>query len=355
MATVVGALATASGSTTVNPEAIKGVAGAFSSNVSIGILSGQKVNIPGIGEVTPGALINLMKTDANSRNLASPNILTSNNEEANITVGDKLIFPTTVVASGGATSQQVQKEDVDTSMTIKPNISNSNYVTLNFQIEANRVTTIDQKTGFPQIGKRKTKQSVIVKNGQTVVISGLIMDAQSESYQKIPLLGDIPVLGWLFRNSSISSKKSNLVIFLTPHIIHGAEDLATVYKKKMKERDEYFEQIFGRKYANDEFYQKLPKSSDGEYRPTADDDAEDRRQAKTQEELKKMMDLGSEDQKAIDAAKAQKKGVSEEAITVPVPTGGDAGPTGAVMPLPEAPAPAPMEEELPPPPPPPTE
>ena len=337
MAALITALASAQGQPagTVNTNAIQGVASAFSSNLAIGILSGQSVNVPGIGEVTPGAIINLMKEDINSRNLASPHILTSNNEEAVISAGQKLLFKTSVTSGVGSISQQIQKEDVDTTLTIKPNISNSDYVTLNFQVEANRVVG-QNADNLPTIGKRKTKQVVTVKNGQTVVISGLMSQDQREVFQKIPLLGDIPVLGWLFRNTSISNVKNNLVIFLTPHIIHGAEDLAAVYKSKMKERNDYFEQVFGKKYAKDDFYRKLPTDADGEYRPNEEDKAEDRRQAKTQEELRRMIDAGS-DEDLDSKKKKQDNDKPEELLTVPVPTGSEVAPNSPV----ETPAPLP--------------
>lgn len=355
MGSLVQAMATAGTGDSVNATAIQGAAQAFTNNpLSIGILSGQQIKIPGFGNITPGAIISLMKQDVNSKSITSPNILTSNNEEAVISAGEKINFTTTVATPQGTTSQQVQSENVDTTLTIKPNISNSNYVTLNFQIEANKLTTTDPKTGLPQIGKRKTKQIVTVKTGQTVVISGLMSDEQTESFQKVPLLGDIPVLGWLFRNTSIRKVKKNLVIFLTPHIVHGAEDLAEIYKRKMKERDEYFEQIYGRRYAKDDFYKSLKTNEDGEYRPTKEEEMEDQRQEKTKDELRKMMDL-SEEHKAEDE-KARKARLEKEApVTVPVPMGGsDGGGGGGVPPpvdvAPSMPEPV-MEEDIPPPPP----
>jgi general secretion pathway protein D len=338
----------------VSNETIAGVANAFKDDLSIGILSGQAINIPGIGDVTPGALIRLMKTDTNSRSLSSPNILTSNNEEATLSSGEKLLFRTQVTTTTG-TSQQIDKQDVDTTLTVKPNISNSNYVTLVFQIDANNVLSVDPVDKLPKIGKRKTKQTVIVKTGQTVVISGLMSEDQSESYAKVPLLGDIPVLGWLFRNSTISKRKKNLVIFLTPHIVHGAQDLANIYKAKMKERDDYFEQVFGKHYAKSDFYRSLPTMQDGEYRPTKDDQIEDRRQDKTNEELRKALDLDS-NSKLNDNKDEINSNVDENALTVPFSFSGEGGAGGTVVEPPAPPpAPEPMQEDIPPPPAPPSE
>ncbi len=317
------ASATAAGSTANNSTNATAVANAFTgSPLSVGILSGQSIQVPGIGKVTPGAIISLLKQDTNARNLQSPNILTSNNEEATIQVGQKIFYKTSVITPQGTVNNTPQKEDVDMTLTIKPNLSNSNYVTMSFQIEANKVLEYTAD-GFPIIAKRKTKQSVVVKNGQTVVISGLMENNQTETFQKIPLLGDIPVIGWLFRNTSTENSRKNLVIFLTPHIVHGGEDLAAIYKIKLKERDEYFEQVFGRKYAQSEFFQSLPKAEDGEYKATKADEAEEKRIKATNEELYRAMNL-SEDKSDDSKADLAKKN-AEEALTVPIPMGGDNG------------------------------
>ena len=266
------------GSTTVTPDAAKAAAGAFAADdMTIGILSNQKVSIPGLGDFSPGALIKMIKTDSNTRVLSSPHIMTSNNEEAKITVGDRVFFKTYETnATTGTQVPKIDKEDADLSLTLKPNISNSNYVTMKVDIEASSVDQ-DSATLLPKVKKRKTGQVMTVKNGQTVVVSGLVQTREVETFQKIPLLGDIPVLGWLFRNSSIGHVTSNMVIFLTPHVIHGADDLAAIYQSKVKERDEYLEYVYGNSFKDDRFYALLPKAEDGAYRPDASDLDEKRR------------------------------------------------------------------------------
>ncbi len=347
MGSLVGALATLPG-TTPSAQNLQGVSDAFSKDLSIGILAGQKVHLPGIGDVTPGALIHLMKTDSNSRSVSSPNVLTSNNQEASITVGQKYLYKSTNTTAAGGTSQKIEKEDVDTTLTIKPTISYSDYVTLDFSIEANNFAGFVD--GVPQTSKRKTKQVVTVKNNQTVVISGLVQTKQTETFQKIPLLGDIPVLGWLFRNSQTTSSRTNLVIFLTPHIVHGANDLAAIYKQKLKERDEYFAEIFGKRYNQDDFYKKLPTPENGEFRPTKGDEAEQKRLDQLNEELIKVMDGGAKEQADTDAEENLQK--KEESVKAPVGTaptannaagGGDFSTHAAPSPL----VPVPTEEIAP--------
>lgn len=264
--------------TTPNPDAAKAAAGAFAAeDMTIGILSNQKVSIPGLGDFSPGALIKMIKTDVNTRVLSSPHIMTSNNEEAKITVGDRVFFKTYETnATTGTQVPKVDKEDADLSLTLKPTISNTNYVTMKVDIEASSVT-FDPNAQLPKVKKRKTGQVMTVKNGQTVVVSGLVQTREEETFQKIPLLGDIPVLGWLFRNSKIDHTTSNMVIFLTPHVIHGADDLAAIYQSKVKERDEYLEYVYGNSFKDDRFYALLPKAEDGAYRADASDINEKRR------------------------------------------------------------------------------
>ena len=340
MAPLITAIASTGDGAAPNPTTIGQAAQAFQNNLAVGILSGAQIKVPGIGTLTPGAIINLMKEDVSNRSLSSPNILTSNNEEATVTSGQKFLYKTANITSTGVSSETVQKEDVDTTLTVKPNISNSNYVTLDFKVEANRV--IGQNGNVPNVGKRSTKQKVTVKSGQTVVISGMMQDFEQEKYQKIPLLGDIPVLGWLFRNTTTTKSKNNLVIFITPHIVHGAEDLAVIYKRKLKERDEYFEAVFGRRYANNDFYRSLPNEEAGQYKPTREDLLEDKRQAKTNEELRKMMDAGANNNNSENNNNLNGK---DDALTVPVPGGGDISePASPATPPPVAPNP---EEEQP--------
>jgi general secretion pathway protein D len=273
MATVI-----ASQTTAATPASSVAAAGAFAAeDMTIGILSAKTVDIPGIGKFSPGALIKMIKTDENTRVLSSPHIMTADNEEAKITVGEKVYFRSAEASTTGVQTSKVEREDVDLSLTLKPTISNSNYVTMKVDIDASSFGGLDSVSLLPKIKKRKTGQVLTVKNGQTVVISGLVQTQEFESFQKIPLLGDIPIIGWLFRNSKIGHSTSNMVIFLTPHVVHGSDDLAAIYQQKIKERDEYMEYIYGSSFKDDRFYSMLPKAEDGKYVPDAKDEDERKR------------------------------------------------------------------------------
>lgn len=298
------------------------VAKTFAEDMTIGILSNRTVNVPGIGDFSPGALIKMIKSDANTRILATPHIMTANNEEAKITVGEKIFFRSEDrSATTGVATSKVEKEDVDLSLTIKPNISNSNYVTMKMQLESSSAE-IDPDSKLPKVKKRASSQVMTVKNAQTVVVSGLVSTQETEVFGKIPLLGDIPILGWLFRNTQKISRTSNMVIFLTPHIVHGADDLAEIYRKKVKERDEYLEFVYGENFRDDRFVAMLPTLEDGLYKPDqADVDDKLRR-----DELRRSLledDANSRTGPSIPP-------ISKEMMTTPTPVPMNAGIGGGV-------------------------
>jgi general secretion pathway protein D len=341
----------ASGKATV--EDGMGAIGALGSDFSIGVLSGKKFNLPGIGEISPGALIKMVKTDSNTRVLSSPHLTTSNNEEAKIKVGGKLFYKTAVQSGvvGLGSIEKVQYEDVDLTLKIKPNVSYSgSYVTLKVDVEANEGGI---KEGLPDVNTRQSTQTVTLKDGQTAVISGLVKSRENEVYKKIPLLGDIPILGWLFRNTELTKQTTSLMIFITPHIVYGANDLARIYEDKVKERDELMAKAFG-KDKDDEFNKKLPTLEEGRYKNDPYDQMEEANQKKFLEEIRAEAGYapetaaGGENKPAASGEggdnqdKGQKKGPSEEPITVPTDGAIDGGGGGMDMgPAPGVPAPLP--------------
>lgn len=254
-------------SAVTNTAAAKEVASVFAEDLTIGVLSGKEIEIAGLGKFRPGALIRMLKKDGNVRILSSPSMMTLNNEDSSFTVGQKIYFQgqdTIPTTTGQVMASKPEKEDIDLTLGVKPNISHSNYVTMQITLEANSLGP-NLYGNLPSVNKRKSKQLVTVKNAQTVVISGMVQTLESKKFNKIPLLGDIPIIGWLFRNSEIRTTKSNLMIFLTPHIIHGADDMAAVYASKLEDRDQYLASIYGSKFAEDDFYKMLPTREDGTY------------------------------------------------------------------------------------------
>ncbi len=161
--------------------------------------------------------------------LSTPTILTSDNKEAYITVGENVpLLTTSTVITGGATQQSVERKDVGITLKITPQISEGEYVKLDIDQDISAVTPNKGQATDIVLSTRKAKTSVVVKDKDTVVIGGLLQDQETETVNKIPLLGDIPLLGWLFKNTHKERTKTNLLIVLTPRIIRGAEELAEV-------------------------------------------------------------------------------------------------------------------------------
>jgi general secretion pathway protein D len=318
------------GNAGVSAQTSAAAVNAFANDFTIGILRSEEFEVPGIGKVSPGALIKMIKTDGSSRDLSSPSILTANNEEAKITVGNVLYYrsSTDPTPTTGA-APKVEKEDVDLTLELKPNISQTNYITMKINLDAN-TGSVSPATQLPTVNKRKLTQNVTVKNGQTVAISGLLRTNETEAYEKIPLLGDIPIIGWLFRNSRLEKSRTNLMIFLTPYIVHGADDLAAIYDRKIKERDEFFRIIYGKSFQEEEFYKMLPSPQDGLYQADPLDEAE---RVQRQARLQKMREetLGTGDGQPVKAS-GEAEQQPEEPTTVPQPVGGgaDEGGNGVV-------------------------
>ncbi|HNT27413.1 MAG TPA: hypothetical protein PKH10_04450, partial [bacterium] len=212
------------------------------------VLSGTETMGGGLSPVAGipslGILWNAMKNDANVNVMSTPHILTTDNEEAEIVVGDTIPFPSGNIISGTAGSQITYKrEDVALKLKIKPQINESGYMTLQVEQE---VTELGPMTDYGfTTSKRAAKTIINAEDQQTVVIGGLMKDIVTEGESKVPILGDIPVLGALFKYTKNKKEKVNLLIILTPHIVEGKEDFERIYKRKMREREEFAKKFYG--------------------------------------------------------------------------------------------------------------
>lgn len=192
--------------------------------LNIGVVKGQ-VTIPGVGQIVNlGLLIRALETDANANILSTPTLLTLDNEEASIVIGQNVPFITGSYAqSGGGTTptpfQTVERRDVGLTLRIKPQISEGGTVRLQIYQE---VSSVDATTANPAgvtTNKRAVSSSVLVDDGKIVVIGGLIQNTVRDGEEKVPVLGDIPLLGGLFRYRTRLHSKTNLMIFLRPTLV----------------------------------------------------------------------------------------------------------------------------------------
>jgi len=210
--------------------------GRFPAGFSLGIF-GEAVTI---GEFTfpgLGAIIDAYKEDKDVHILSTPQILTTDNEEASIYVGKNVPYQTKSAAEGATdTYSSYEYKDVGITLKITPQISKDRLVRLNI---AQEVTKLESEIGnvLPTTLKRSINTTVIVKDKNTVVIGGLIDDTLSNTEYMVPCLGNIPVLGWAFKSMSKSNEKTNLFVFLTPHVIKNSVEADTVYKKKKDQID----------------------------------------------------------------------------------------------------------------------
>jgi general secretion pathway protein D len=209
------------------------------SGFNIGLLAGR-VNIPGIGQVTNlGLLAHALESDANANILSKPNLLMLDNEEAKIVIGQNVPFITGQYAQTGGSSsvtpfQTIERQDVGLTLQVKPQISEGNTIKLKIHQEVSSVADTANSAGITT-NKRAIDTSVLVDDGNIIVLGGLIEDSITDSVDKVPFLGDIPGIGALFRSTGRSHKKTNLMIFLRPYVLRNADDTA----KMSNERYDY--------------------------------------------------------------------------------------------------------------------
>jgi general secretion pathway protein D len=155
--------------------------------------------------------------------------MTSDNKEAEIFVGENIpLITQTNLSSTGLSQQSVERKDTGIILRITPQITEGNFLKLDIYQEISDVKANKGQATDLVLRKRSAKTSVVVKDKDTVVIGGLIQDRDETIENKIPLLGDIPLLGWLFKTKSKQRTKTNLLILLTPHIMKSALDMAEV-------------------------------------------------------------------------------------------------------------------------------
>jgi general secretion pathway protein D len=232
------ALATgAAGLPSLLTQAVDGLlAGGFFNPITVTGPDGEKRTVPSLS-----VLIDVSKTDSDVNLLSAPRLLTSDNEEAEIIVGANVPVITGRLTDSGsdglAQSVSVERQDVALILRFTPQITQGNLVRLNVYQEITDIApatlALVASVGNPsEVGptftKRVLRSTVLVENSRTVVLGGLIDTNVTESVTKVPILGDIPFIGWLFKRTSTQEEKTNLLIFINPTIIEDAEDLERV-------------------------------------------------------------------------------------------------------------------------------
>ncbi len=203
---------------------------------SSGSVSTQQLTAPGFAALFS---LNYFKNAVNV--LSTPQILTSDNEEAEIVVGENVPFISKRerdLTTTNTVLSSIERKDVGITLRITPQITEGDYVKLNIFQEISAVKDTPESvltTVGPTTTKRSTKTTIVVKDGHTVVIGGLMQEKEEKSTARTPILGDIPVLGWLFKFERVSKDKTNLLVFLSPHVIKETPQLSKITEDKYME------------------------------------------------------------------------------------------------------------------------
>jgi type II secretory pathway component GspD/PulD (secretin) len=180
---------------------------------------------PGNSNITIDALSRITDVEV----LSSPSLVVQDNSEAVLTVGDEVPLVTrtsqTVDDPGAPIVANIEYRETGVILEVRPRINTNNVVTLEVSQEVSRVDEIVARADQnPIIAQRRITSKVNVTSGQTVVLGGLIQDGTTRGTSKVPVLGDVPVLGNLFRSTDNQSQRTELIVFITPRVIRNSED-----------------------------------------------------------------------------------------------------------------------------------
>jgi general secretion pathway protein D len=205
----------------------------------VGLTPGLSFGVGKLGNdgVNFAAVMQALSSDGDSNILSTPSLLTLDNEEAEIVVGQNVPFVTGSFTNTGAAAgsvdpfQTIQREDVGITLKIKPQINEGDAVVMQIEQEVSSIAS-DAQASDLITNKRSIKTNVLAKDGQVIVLGGLIEDRVRQSEQKVPLLGDLPLIGALFRAKSSNVDKANLMVFIHPTILRdeGTADSYTASK-----------------------------------------------------------------------------------------------------------------------------
>lgn len=256
----------------LSPDGISGLAVGVQ-----GPILDELTEVIGISVPSFGATLTALSTASDANILSTPHIIAMDNEEAEINIGQNVPLQTNASGFGalgnlgalaGAAGQNANqltqaaglfgggfgggfnapRQDVGTKLTITPHINESNQIRLEINEEISEAGSSPQGTlGAISLNRRTAKTQAVVRDQETLVIGGLMRERVATSEDKVPILGDIPLLGALFRRTTETKQKTNLLLFLTPYIVRDSTDLRRIYERKIRERQEFLDRylVFG--------------------------------------------------------------------------------------------------------------
>ncbi len=263
IASLYGPLADATSLATAGGQFAMGLLGLGSNGgMTVGVRDDITLNVNGQDVKVPyvPVLMQALETLTDLEVLSQPSLVTIDNEEASISVGQEVPFVTgssrpavnnagDLVGSNFGTTR-VERQDVGIQLTVTPQISEGEKVRLDLNVEVSEVANAEQSVGDanilgPTTNKSLVKNIVWVKDGETAVIAGLIRDSVSRNKSSAPILGDLPLIGWLFGSRGKSGLRQNMVVLVTPHIVKEGTDLERLTQHAVGEYHDYnLEQMF---------------------------------------------------------------------------------------------------------------
>ncbi|HNR87541.1 MAG TPA: secretin N-terminal domain-containing protein [Spirochaetota bacterium] len=225
-----------------NPPSYKLPDGFTGKKLAVPLSTGFQLGYLADKSVLGYVLLNATGTDKNFNVLSTPQLLTTDNQEAELNVGQEIPVPTNNrISDTGTQFYTYEYKSVGVKFKINPHITQKERITLDLYLEVNSVLgTTQQLPGGsiipPSMGRRDMKTKISVHDGQTIVVGGLITNTKSDSEVKVPLLGDIPLLGWFFKRKTTEYKKTNLLVFITPYIVTKKDKIDSITRHKKEEQ-----------------------------------------------------------------------------------------------------------------------
>lgn len=219
---------------TSNPSGFIGSGGQFSAqpNYAVSLPASGSAGPLGalgfsFGKLTGDPLLLDLRISAGEKNgltktISRPRITTLDNKEAKISQGDSVPFETT--SSSGTQTQFI---DATLELTVTPHITPDGSISMKIKASRNSIGSFRSAAGTPSISKKEASTEIIVKDGETAVIGGIVIEDKSDATSGIPFFKDIPIIGWLFKNKSVSNSQTELLIFITPNIVKGKVEISS--------------------------------------------------------------------------------------------------------------------------------
>jgi len=247
---------------------------------TLGIPADSKTDVGGLlNNVTGGAVrkleiptlssfVKFLQTNVGANILSTPQVMALDHQEATVEIIEEIPKVSERAASANVVNQfatSIGKEEVKTLLKITPHI-NPNVDSVRLKVEQ-QIDDLAPSTSVPEalrstnvaVKRRKIETNITLKDKETAVLGGLVKETNTVSDSKIPFLGDIPIIGWLFKNSEMQKQKSNLVVFITPHIIRSNEEHKEILSSKLKERMNFIRKFTGGKDPYSEVTEQMIK------------------------------------------------------------------------------------------------